>query len=484
MRGASKARLGFWLLGCCLGASGLVAQTNDDINSGLQFNFSTPGARSLGMGGAFLALADDATAAYTNPAGLTNLTVGGSEFSLELRQWRYANAFTDRGHAFGPPSGIGIDTVDGLRTAEADSEVSGISFLSLGYVLPKGFTLAFYRHELADFQAGIESAGAIVGSGERRRNLFRVFPARSSLDLEIVNYGLSGAYELAGKVSVGAGVSFYQLDLASRTERYFRGEQDADDDGDVDADDDRLSRQPGGFFGPPDFLGDNLFNVQTQQGDDDTWGVNLGVLWKINPLWSLGAAYRQGPDFDVQARYVYGPRGPSPGQSANPNLCSPSRTRDCLGGQGVLHVPDVYAAGVAWITSQGRTKITLDYDRVQYSQLTDDLINILAREAGVFDRSQYRVNDGNEVHLGFEAILGVGSQLVATLRLGAWYDPAHALEYTGTDEPLLTRFQPGDDVVHAATGVGLVIRENLQVDAAIDISDRFKTASISLVKFF
>jgi hypothetical protein len=28
-----------------------------------------PGARSLGLGGAFVALADDATAAYANPAG-------------------------------------------------------------------------------------------------------------------------------------------------------------------------------------------------------------------------------------------------------------------------------------------------------------------------------------------------------------------------------------------------------------------------------
>src|SRR5215203_16545 len=477
MRGSKRQKLAFWLLGLCLPTTGLLAQTNDDINSGLQFNFSTPGARSLGMGGAFLALADDATAAFTNPAGLTNLTVGGSEFSLELRQWRYTNVFTDGGHAFGPPTGVGLDTVEGLRNGESDSEVSGISFLSLGYVLPRGFTLAFYRHELANFQARIESAGAFVGSGERGNPLFRVFPSRSNLNLQIVNYGLSSAYELPGSVSVGAGVSFYQLDLDSRTERYFRGEQDANGDGEVNEEDRRLSRQPGGFFGLPDFLGDNLFNIQTQEGDDTAWGVNLGVLWKINPLWSVGAAYRQGPDFDIQSRYVYGPRGPNPGQSANPNLCSSSRTQNCLGGQGVLHVPDVYGAGVVWTTSQGKTKITLDYDRVQYSQLTQDLTNLLARETGDFDRSNYRVRDGNEAHAGFEAILGIGSQLVATLRLGAWYDPAHTLEYIGTDQALRARFVAGEDAIHASSGVGLVIRENLQVDAALDLSDRVRTAS-------
>ncbi len=39
----------------------------------LQFSFSDPGARSMGLGGAFVALADDATAAFANPAGLVQL---------------------------------------------------------------------------------------------------------------------------------------------------------------------------------------------------------------------------------------------------------------------------------------------------------------------------------------------------------------------------------------------------------------------------
>lgn len=478
------------LLGLSCLAGELRGQTNDDINSGVQFNFSTPGARSLAMGGAFLALADDATAAYTNPAGLTNLTVGGSEVSLELRQWRFANAFTDRGHAEGPPSGIGIDTVDGLVREESESEASGLSFLSVGYVLPKGFTLAVYRHELAKFQSSIESQGPVIGPGTRRggptsdRQLFRIFPARSTIDLEITNYGVSGAYELAGSISVGAGISYYRYKLDSRTERFFRSEQDSDGDNDVDGGDDLANRQPGGFFGPADLLGDNLNNIQTQQGDDEDWGINLGLLWKLDRHWSVGAAYRQGPDFDLQARYVYGPKGPHPGQPANPNLCSTSRTRDCVGGDGIFHVPDVLGIGVAWSTPSGTTKLTLDYDRVLYSQLTDDLINLLAREVDDFDRADYRLEDGGEVHVGFENILAIGSQLVATVRLGAWYDPAHAIEYTGSDGPLRARFQPGEDKVHGAAGAGLVIKENLQVDVAIDLSGRARTASLSMVKFF
>ena len=47
-----------------------VAQNTEDQN---YFDFSLPGARSRGIGGAFVAVADDATAVYSNPAGLTQL---------------------------------------------------------------------------------------------------------------------------------------------------------------------------------------------------------------------------------------------------------------------------------------------------------------------------------------------------------------------------------------------------------------------------
>src|SRR5688572_11660179 len=70
---------------------------NVDIEalSGLQFNFGNPGARSLGMGGAFLGLADDASAAEANPAGLTILRK--PEFSIEARNYEENQIFTTSG---------------------------------------------------------------------------------------------------------------------------------------------------------------------------------------------------------------------------------------------------------------------------------------------------------------------------------------------------------------------------------------------------
>src|ERR1041384_6737719 len=70
---------------------------NVDIESlsGLQFNFGNPGARSLAMGGAFLGLADDASAAEANPAGLTILRK--PEVSIEVRNYLEQQLFTTSG---------------------------------------------------------------------------------------------------------------------------------------------------------------------------------------------------------------------------------------------------------------------------------------------------------------------------------------------------------------------------------------------------
>src|SRR5712691_5646879 len=81
---------------CALAATPLAAQNTDiESLSGLQFNFGNPGARSLGMGGAFLGLADDASAAEANPAGLTILRK--PEISLEGRNYLEQQLFTTSG---------------------------------------------------------------------------------------------------------------------------------------------------------------------------------------------------------------------------------------------------------------------------------------------------------------------------------------------------------------------------------------------------
>src|SRR6185503_2966999 len=111
-----------------------AAQTNSFINAGVQFEFPPPGARSLALGGAFVAIADDATAAVANPAGLTALI--RPEVSVEGRAWQFVSVTPLRGHEFGPPANVGVDTIDGLVEGETTDGTGGPSFLSA--VFPRG----------------------------------------------------------------------------------------------------------------------------------------------------------------------------------------------------------------------------------------------------------------------------------------------------------------------------------------------------------
>ena len=89
----------------------------------LQFDFLNPGARSLSLGSAFTGLADDATAAFTNPAGL--LLLGRAEVSLEGRYRQVSTPFLDRGRLTGALTNRGDDTVLGAQYQRIRPTLSG-----------------------------------------------------------------------------------------------------------------------------------------------------------------------------------------------------------------------------------------------------------------------------------------------------------------------------------------------------------------------
>src|SRR5687768_11773546 len=130
-----------------LAAAGPAAAiTNVENNSSIPFSFSNPGARSLGMGGAFVGAADDATASYTNPAGLTGLGLE-QQIGVEFRRNSFDAPFANGGEA-------GLNPFDptGIQYGDASSDTNALSFIS--WVLPReNWALALYRHETLDFDA-------------------------------------------------------------------------------------------------------------------------------------------------------------------------------------------------------------------------------------------------------------------------------------------------------------------------------------------
>ena len=219
VRGRSLGQaIGVVALVCAtFGVSTASAQVDYEIMASLQFNFSNPGARSLAMAGALTGAGDDATGAWTNPGGLTNIT--RPEVGVEFRGFDFETPFVSSGRFNGTPTNIGIDTVNGLTYGNTDNSTHSLSFVSA--VVPKSrFAFAFYRTEVANFEADIQTVGPFydwrpVRPAPRRDPIAASASSRSNgnLDLQISNFGGSAAVRLTDQVSVGVGVSFYDFEI-------------------------------------------------------------------------------------------------------------------------------------------------------------------------------------------------------------------------------------------------------------------------------
>jgi long-subunit fatty acid transport protein len=396
----------------------------------LEFSFSNPGARSMGLAGAFVALADDATAAFANPAGLVQLLK--PEISLELRMRDYSTAYTAGGRALGPPTGYGIDTFDGVNTQISSETTSGVSYLSFVYPGSR-WSLALYRHQLADFAFRSELDGLFgdVTDGWRRYD-----DQMTTLDLEIVGTGLSAGIELSEELSIGFGLTYFEGDIENLSLVYLIDSYPALDT----------------FFEHNSFLPHQLYNSSSFQIHDNDLGFNLGVLWKFARDWRLGGVYRAGPRFDYELVVRAGPANQLPEGAVLGSVTDRS-----------LAFPDVWGLGVAYRSPAGNLTVGFEWDRVEYSVILETLASPLA------DTSLVAVDDADELHLGVEYVF-LDSKPVIAIRGGLWHDPDHRFRFIGEDPFDRALFQPGEDVLHIAIGAGIAFR-SFQIDIGADFSD-------------
>jgi long-subunit fatty acid transport protein len=408
----------------------------------LEFSFSNPGARSMGLGGAFVALADDATAAFANPAGLVQLT--RPEISLEGRSWSYSNPFTEGGRLTGQPTGILLDNTPGLRTARSSSDVSSLSFLSVVY--PRGpWALATYRHQLANFEQFTETQGLFAaGAGFPDDAVFpsqppRVMDLRTSTDLGIVNYGAGVAYRPSDAISLGLGISYVEADLRLDSSLYV-------------VEDPNLEESQ---FGPNPFLPDRRVASAIIDSQSSDWSVTLGILGQLSSRWSCAAFYRLGPDFDIRVVSLSGP-GLVPTIPDGTVIEADSE---------VFPLPDVFGLGVAF-KPLGALTVAFEWDRVRYSQIFEgDDTN--------------RLDDADELHLGVEYVFIRATPIIA-VRSGIWLDPDHRIRTVGDDVVERALLRGGDDELHYTVGLGFVF-ENFQIDLGVDLSELVDRVALSAI---
>ena len=427
------------LLLAALLAPAVVAGQEVEAVVPLQFSFSDPGARSMGFGGAFVALADDATAAFSNPAGLVQLL--RPEVSIEGRHWSYSTPYTEGGRVEGLPSGFGIDTTVGLTTATSEDELTGLAFLS--FVYPKeNWSLAFFRHELANFEFFSETQGLFSGGTDCCQ--IREFDQRARINLEILSYGLSAAYRINDTFNVGLGLVYYDASFVSDATLFF-----ADDD------------SPESAVAPNSYLPERSLLSETISFGDTDWALTAGFLWRLSESWSLGGVYRQAPEVDIGSELTAG-EAVDLGVPAGGVLAS---------GSTVLELPEIYGLGFAYRAPDGRLTVTFQWDRVEYSNIADSL--------RLDDRA---IDDVDELHLGAEYVFLRSTPIIA-LRLGTWLEPDHQMRAT-SGAPVVRALLPrGEDEMHYAVGLGVAM-QRFQIDLGVDIAENVNTVSLSAIYNF
>ena len=433
-------RLQFALRGVLL-ALLVPAAGSAQVLTNIEFSFSNPGARSLGFGGAFVALADDATAAFANPAGLVQL--GRPEVSLEGRFWSYASPYTAGGRALGEPSGLGIDTADGPIRVDSRADLSGISFVSVVY--PRGrWSFALYRHQLQRFELtqeiqGIFTLGPVAGA-------WRGPIEQAYFSFEIAAQAVAVGYRANERLSLGLGLARFDPDIEFFGSEYLHDEETLE-----------------AYFAEASFLPARRVQSVRAQSVAGDYGLALGFLYGPTPRWRLGGVFREGPDLEFSAAVFAGP--------AHPELAPGTRF---VSGPAPWGFPDVYGLGLAWRSVDGQWTASFEWSRVEYSTILDSLEPRFRSPGDTID-------DADEIHLGAEYAFFHGRAVLAA-RLGAWLDPDHQ-QRNESNAFSRAEVPGGEDELHLAAGFGVAL-EKLQIDVGLDVSELRDTVAVSMIYSF
>jgi long-subunit fatty acid transport protein len=412
------------LAALALAPAAAFAITDLEVNRVLQFNFSNPGARSLGLGGAFTGLADDATASYANPAGLTILRK--AEFGLEARSTEFESTYSSGGELL-------IDPYDdsGVGSAASSDTVSQVSFASFVYPTERA-TFSLFYHKVGDFEGSLDADSILIL--DRLGALGDFVPSVGNLRYDVENFGGAVGFKVSDSFSIGATVAYSDFSIASLTERLV--------DGAVES-------------------------TQRQSGSDDDIVYTLGALWQITPQWNFGLAYRSGGDFEYRASNV-------------------NSDGDVLERKTDFSVPNVVSAGLAFRPTDAWL-FTLDVNYIEYSRLSDDLVSVLQVDdprLSFDDGTEIRF--GAEyafLEMSTPMFLRAGVWQDPDHRL-AYDGPRPGDCFADPDSCFNSAlFTNGDDETHFSLGLGWAF-SSFQLDLAADFSDIVDTYSVSGVMRF
>ena len=245
-----------------LSPSALFSQDDKRPNQSVPFNLryfqvnhDVSGARSNSLGGAFIGVADDATAATINPAGLTVLTHLETSTHILIRR---------------------IETKELAGNRENWNQKKDFSHLEtdLSYgniTIPfKKFTFAAYWDVKSHYTSRFEYEQANMPELKPPSSLQQMlqfdgsYPGRKAhVNLQVMNIGLAGAYPFpAVRISLGLAFQITRLNFSLLEKQY------------IDAS--LLT----GDFDPKGNIAENLYSIRSINDSDWDFSYTLGFLFK------------------------------------------------------------------------------------------------------------------------------------------------------------------------------------------------------------
>jgi hypothetical protein len=411
-----------------------------------------PAARPASLGGAFIGIADDATAAAINPAGVSFLLQ--PEISL-------SQAFGQQARDY-PISGAG-GGVDEFRDR---NPIFDQTLVNIAY--PQwGFTFALYR-QLA-FHADFDFT----------RKQFLTFVPDRPLTLH-EQLGASGNFP--GLISnFSAQVIHNAFVVAKTVQRRLRLGFS------VAATQCRLQLHESHYFDPDLWLQKNFTGAATASGDNRAESLYRLYDLEINEFkmsWTAGALIELDPDLTLGMVYQHLPRFKASNRIILPAYSLPDRTP----GDGrrfapeisrvpfKLDLPDHFGAGLAWKPT-GNTLVAFDAVVYRNHSLLRDLRLDLpqddkpAADEGYVDpdgRNDVAAKDILSLHGGIEHRLKKSGRILP-LRAGFYLAPNFALQAVSPDKNLQIEY-PGDAPrLHFTWGMGIIFK-NARFEVSGDLS--------------
>ncbi len=432
------------------------AQSDGFAFTGINFNFSNPGARARGIGGAFVAIADDSTAALANPAGLAYLE---REFTLEFThdEDEYPIGQLTQGGvevSIGPGSLTATGLEDPFRV-RAENTSDRLNYASLLLPLKKDrMTLALFYGVLADIRSRFDVGYGLVcidASGHARlpaggeacsinfadpsnSDVYTPYPGQSvDYSMKTETTGAALGYRLNDRWSIGGSLMLGQTKLRA--------------------------------LANSNFIGTASTVAEETLGDDQDLIFGAGLLYRAE-RWGFGLSYRSVSRYDLRNRLLNGPE------------TDLFETRNF---PATLKVPERIAAGLAFFPGENWV-ISTEVTQISYSQVIEDMrpFDPRVNEAGI----RYRIDDVTEYHLGAE-YTKFRKNRGWSLRAGWYRDQTHLPwvreEYSDPiGDPAgdgvravesLVRARFAEDIDHFTVGFG-ISSGALRLDAALDWTDQ------------